>query len=390
MCVIIGLTKGQAFPYDKLKTATLNNPHGFGIVTVTDKKLNVYHKFDPNGNDPDIVARQLELRKDADMTWLHLRFATRGEKDKTNTHPFTSYNEKNGRVEFMHNGSLNKWSTPNDTVRSDSRMFNDNLLVPLLKKFDGNTEDIVLEGILEEYFGLSNRGLLISSHYDPMLLGKWETFDADGTKIVVSNSDYFNFTQAHRCTDHYKPKPAPMIQHQNTTPWAPHKVESKGDSSNVSYPFGTAVLETVKVTPVANTTPPSVPISLVKEETEKTTKSGAVEEKKPRYKLGREIIDLKDVDLTKTGRFLSPTDIKGLFDTNGGELDDELIGYIAMLSLTEFNSYVMNNSLAAAKLLEHMFIKCETLIGDNDRLEDDKLQAGHHIINLRRQLGEIK
>jgi len=389
MCVIIGLTKGQTFPYDKLSNASLNNPHGFGIVTVSDKKLSVYHKFDELGNDPDVVARQLELRKDADMTWLHLRYATKGDKGKSNTHPFTSYNEKNGRVEFMHNGGLSKWSTPGDTVRSDSRMFNENLLIPLLKKFEGNTEDMVLEGILEEYFGLSNRGLLISSHYDPMLLGKWEALEVKDTKIVVSNSDYFNFAQQHRCTDHYKPKPTPMVQHQQPRlPWAPHKTE--GDNSNESYPFGTAAMETVKVTPAASIMPPSVPINSDKGASEKSTKSGVVEGKKPRYKLGREIIDLKDVDLTKTGRFLSPADIKGLFDTNGGELDDELVGYIAMLSLTEFSSYVMNNTLAAAKLLEHMFIKCESLIADNDRLEDDKLQAGHKIISLRRQLGEIQ
>lgn len=393
MCVIIGLTKGQAFPYDKLKHAALNNPHGFGIVTVTDKKLQVYHKFDENGNDPDVVARQLELRKDSDMTWLHLRFGTRGEKDKANTHPFTSFNEGDNRVEFMHNGGLNKWGTVGDTVRSDSRMFNENLLVPLLKKFGGDTEDVILEGILEEYFGYSNRGLLISSKYDPMLLGKWETITVkvgdEDTKVVVSNNDYFNHTQVHRCTEHYKPKPTPMLQHQrDSLPWAPHKMA--GDNKNESYPFGTAAMETVKVTPVASIMPPSAPINLVKEETEKNTKSGAVEPKKPRYRMGREVTDLKDVDLTKTGRFLSPSDLNGLFDTNGGELDDELVGYIACLSGTEFFSYVTQNPRAAAKLLEHVFMRCESLITDNDRLEDDKLQASHRIINLRKQLGEIQ
>ena len=374
MCVIIALSKGQAIPFEKLKNATLNNPHGFGLIMTNEKKLNVYHKFDPKGNDPEVVAKQLEKNKDADMRYLHLRFRTRGDSSTENTHPFTVFKRDNRRIEFMHNGSLNRFQLANETKKSDSRMFAENFLSPFLSRWvgdngPGDIEDILAEEIIDNFFGVSNRGLLVANDLDPLFLGKWSTIDDEEKKgkVVVSNDDYFGWVQSGRVEEHYKNKwgmntggassnrpfdPTPQNIHCDTTRMIP-------------APLGTAQMLPVKVAPAPTTTP-----------TASTSKTMNTLSGTKKALLDRPIEALKEVDLRTTGRFLLPSDIAGLYDPVGGELDDELITYISALTLNEIKSWVEGKGPdSCARLIEHLFVKAAELIQDNEYLSDDKRKA---------------
>jgi predicted glutamine amidotransferase len=413
MCVIIALANGQELPDDKLKNATLNNPHGFGLVTIHDGKLEVYHKFDEKGNDPAVVARELEKRKDADWNYLHVRYCTRGDKSKENTHPFTVYKSKERRIEFMHNGSLsNKHTTTQggtytagQPIKSDSRLYVEKYLSPMLYHWNGDNgiadiEDVFLENILEDHFSYTNRGLLVANDLEAMFLGKWDTtVGKNNEKIVVSNTDYFGKTEPHRMTEFYKPKMSDLprfLTHGNNQNKEPSSQASSafdegevGDQAH--YPLGTAGTPSVKTAEAPVDTQDTATTSNPTQTTTSTTKTtgstgGLHEGSSTRTeRKGRKITPIKEVDLRKAGRFLQPNDIDGLFDTTAGELDDELICYIAMLSLTEFRSYVDVNPDGAARMLEHIFLRSASLIEDNEELSNKVLEANdrHSIASKR-------
>lgn len=396
MCVIIGMAKDQVVPFAKLKNATLNNPHGFGIVTVTGDKMSVFKKFDEKGNDPELVAKELDKRADADMRYIHLRYRTRGLSNKENTHPFTVFNRDGHRIEFMHNGGLQKHTRTDETEKSDSRQFAENFLTPMLAKFHGengpaDTEDVHLEEFLETFFSFSNRGLLISNKFEPMFLGKWETTDdVDGNKLIVSNTDYFGLAQNSRMTEFYKPKTSdiPRIRQQQQqnqqqarqgTLWGNNN--NNGGNNEEQYPLGTAGTQPASkvlapiTTPTANTSQNST--------STEATGTEVVKIGGKKKMMDRDITQLKEVDLKKTGRFLNHTDLEPLFDTHGAALDDELIGIIAMCTLSEFRGYVDSNPDGASRLLEHLFLRCELLISDNEELIGKNLRASQMIASLK-------
>lgn len=389
MCVIIGLTKNQVINEAKLKNAVLNNPHGFGLVTTNAGKLEVYHKFDERGNNPEVVARELEKRKDAEMRYLHVRYCTRGDKSRENTQPFTVFKSKDRRIEFMHNGSLSNKHTVTPTgitkdFPSDTRLFAQQYLSPMLYHYSGDNgfgdiEDVFLEKMFDDFFSYTNRGLLIANDLDPMFLGKWETLDLDDkSKAIVSNTDYFSGTQTNRMTEFYKPKMTDMrqiIDHHN----------KKEEESSDTIPLGTAGASTVKTgpAPTSESTVSQSTIHITTKDGGSTgmQNNGASGTSRSSYK-ERKITPLKEVDLKKHGRFLLPSDIDGLMDVTTGELDDELISYIAMLSLVEFRNYVDVNPDGASRLLEHIFLKSSFLIDENEDLADKHDRATSRIAHL--------
>ncbi len=374
MCVILCLAKNQKVPFEKLSNAALNNPHGWGLVWTTDTDLEVFHKFDEKGNDPEIIAKKLDQLKDADMRYLHLRFATKGNKDRTNTHPFTVFKRDNHRIEFMHNGSLYKFVKTEEQNKSDTHQFAENYLVPLLSKFTGDNgpadlDDVILDDIIESHFNYSNRGLLISNILGPHFYGKWDTLkDVEGNSFAVSNTDYFDSTKEFRMTDYYKPKK----EEPNKTYW--HGGASHG------HPFGTAT-----ALPAAQALVPTSTdtVNITETEKQKQSQTGGTS------KEGRMITEIKGVDLRKVGRFLTAKDLEGLLDANGADLDDEFIIYASGLSTLEFKDYVDNNPEGAAYLLEHMFMKCVFLMEDNDKLQESKSRGEAKIIELKKELGYI-
>lgn len=416
MCVIITLPRNTEFNYEFLKTATLNNPHGFGIVAVNDGELEVYHRLNEKGNDPEEVASQLNRFKDARVRHLHLRYKTRGDASRDNTHPFTVYKTGKRRIEFMHNGSINKFqTTPYDSVASDTRQYAVNFLAPFLERFVGENgiadiSDPFLFKMLSDHFSTTCRGLLIANDLAPLYLGGWTKFKSDDTDFIVSNDDYFKNSISSRMTDHYKPTTALAVQsqahagyyyhgyyrghNQNPTPVSSSAYQSSGVKDSESSPLGSATLVNAPKAPVSTTSPAAEKMNdNTSKDSPKSTRSNVSTMSAPVTSpvVGKEVTPLKNVDLTRAGRFLTPDDLGDILDitTDVTDFDSELLGCLAYISTTELSAYVENNAIGATKLLDNLIWVANHQAELIEDLEDDKHKAGKLISELKKKLAEV-
>lgn len=347
MCAIIYLPAGTSLSTAHLTNCVYNNAHGFGIVTNVDGKLDVYKHFDEKGNDPEHVEEELKKRNNLDR-YLHLRYATVGAKNLDNTHPFTVYEgNDNHSIVFMHNGGFYDFKTNENKDISDTRSFSEKLLHPLLQKFHGDNgiadiEDEVLEKILSKYFSSTNRGLLISNKLTPLFLGEWKTFESNNHKFVVSNNDYFTLVTDSRLTDYFKEKRAKdRTFHSSST-------QSTTTTGTPNYSGGYPRLAY---------------------DDQKAKEAGATKD---------QITLLKEVDLSKTTRFLLPADISTLVgDINN--LDTELLPVFNFLTSTEILRFVESEAEAATRLIEWLGYTCNIL--DEDlRVSTEKKDKGEKLI----------
>lgn len=337
MCVIIDLPAGKSFSYEKLKNATLNNPDGFGIITLDRGKMEVHKFWDEKGNDPDKVAKELEERYDA-RRFLHLRYATAGDKEPFNSHPFTVINKDDLRIEFMHNGTMYKFRE-SLAKESDTHLFTKKFLVPLLTNYQGeggfgDIQDEFVKNLLEEHFSGNNRGLLVSNKQDPVFLGSW--VQEEGFK--VSNNDYFKEALKSRMAEYYK-----------------KKVEAEEEEERLAKEA-----------------------ARFRNQEQQTTHSTAVAtyEKK-------EITLLKELNLNRVARFLIPSDLEELFGSGDNlELDDEFLGTIGYLSMFEINAWVSQNPVQAAKLIDYLACRLHDVVQDMETLQDKKNKAEKKIAEL--------
>lgn len=208
MCVIAALEVGQTIPDDMLMNACFNNWHSYGLVILVDGKLDIVKKVPESGEiDWKEVKDLLEDNKDH-RRFLHLRHTTAGKTDMENCHPFDIYyNQKSGdHVVFMHNGTMypfkskkivNGISQDDDSGPSDTKNFVDQVLIPYVTGCDfgnghGDINHPMFTRLIDKMWPTgSNRGLLISSKYEPLFIDKWETVGPEGSKFKASNNDYF-------------------------------------------------------------------------------------------------------------------------------------------------------------------------------------------------------
>ena len=221
MCDIMWMKRGIVPPYEKFRNCVWNNPHGWGLVMRDNKRLEMRKDFKPEGTDPDELYKIISDNADVER-FLHVRWATDGEKNLDNTQPFPVYSSGNRDIFFMHNGVLHEWKPPmphaasyaDDELRdaSDSRRFAEMKLTDLLVHLKGangaaDLEDPIVQEILSKYWSTSSRGILIGSDVAPFLFNKngWKeiTFTEDGVledgsmgpvekKFMSSNDDYFD------------------------------------------------------------------------------------------------------------------------------------------------------------------------------------------------------
>ena len=199
MCVIISLEPEIMLPTSLLENAVWNNPHGVGLIVEKGKKLEVIREFFKEGTEPkfvhDLLKKHSKYRRH-----LHLRWKTEGELNLDNTHPFKVHDEK--EVWFMHNGTLHEYrpTTTNGVTdpRSDSQIFADRILKPLLKVLDGDYSTDIIKDVILKFWGLTSRGLLVAAGQKPYYINvrDWKTirakYNGEDIEFLASNDDYFN------------------------------------------------------------------------------------------------------------------------------------------------------------------------------------------------------
>jgi gamma-glutamylaminecyclotransferase len=110
MCVIIIKNKGKHLPKEVAKTSARVNPHGLGIIWLDTFEVSFHESKDYKVLD---TTRPFIC---------HFRYATIGEVNRANTHPFRCGSNKNEWL--MMNGTIDKLG---DAKRSDSRVLAESL-----------------------------------------------------------------------------------------------------------------------------------------------------------------------------------------------------------------------------------------------------------------------
>lgn len=198
MCVIIHRKPGAELPFDKLKSACLVNPDGFGVLIPDRGKLEMRRVFSNNGNSADELAKLFEDAKDLNV-YAHLRFRTKGPKDLTNVHPFTVVNNKTDGidVQFMHNGTLSDFG--ND-IACDSRAFTFEIVRPLYRMVAAKVGkeralyDPLFGKLLGKYAGPSSFFTLVDSLGNSLTINHKRGHDFDWGWA----SNTYSFDRQHR------------------------------------------------------------------------------------------------------------------------------------------------------------------------------------------------
>lgn len=205
MCVIIHRLPKVIIPEDKIVSACLTNPDGFGISILNDDRLETVKIHESKGNNPKDIMKALEDAKDNEV-YLHLRYTTAGKTNEDNCHPFQVFKGDNYEIQFMHNGTLGAFSKGKDHDYSDTWHFNEEILKPTIRAFyevegAGVLLSPVVKRILHEFKGG----------------GVFVLYDNEGNRLTVENSackqfdgwwasNEYSFNRNHRTPVTYSPQ----------------------------------------------------------------------------------------------------------------------------------------------------------------------------------------
>ncbi len=147
MCLIIHKENKGKISRDLLERAIHTNSDGWGIVQPTGKRLKILR-----GLSTTSFFKCIE--KMEEPCTIHFRLATHGDKTVENTHPY-EFKAGNFRYAVMHNGILN--IPIEDTKKSDTWHFCDNVLKPILTSHGNRFGDKYLTNMLGELVGSYNK-----------------------------------------------------------------------------------------------------------------------------------------------------------------------------------------------------------------------------------------
>ena len=130
MCIIIAKPAGVNVPMEYLENSWAANPHGAGVCFAQEGKLFISKGF---MSLEEFTAFIGDTREWDDVPAIfHFRWATHGEKDKENTHPFEVIP---GKLAFAHNGVMRGMRVDGREELSDTQVFNRYILKQLPHNF---------------------------------------------------------------------------------------------------------------------------------------------------------------------------------------------------------------------------------------------------------------
>ncbi len=133
MCVIILRNPGVSIPFEKVRSACIVNPDGWGLAVADRGKLEITKGLSDK-TDPEVIFKHLEDAKNQSIM-LHLRYVTAGARTLDNCHPWLFLEHKTHGIDaaFCHNGTLYTWKEHNSD-RPDSWWINEKLVKPLYER----------------------------------------------------------------------------------------------------------------------------------------------------------------------------------------------------------------------------------------------------------------
>ena len=123
MCLLLVCSPNSVPKKQNLKTASCNNPHGFGYAIITPDGIITGKRMSAKKT----INKFLTLRKQYPESYamFHARYATHGVRNEDNCHPF-KVGDSNDTY-LAHNGVLDVHINAGDR-RSDTRVFAEDIL----------------------------------------------------------------------------------------------------------------------------------------------------------------------------------------------------------------------------------------------------------------------
>ena len=157
MCLIIHRPKDRTIPQDWLDNAMIANPDGWGIMASDGTKLHVARGMTHKG-----FPKALKRFKKQEV-FIHFRFATHGNIDVENCHPFTILN---GQFAVMHNGVINiDTSECND--RSDTWHYANRFIAPMLEHDPTALSCPKFSDVIGKHVGTGNKLVILAVRWFP-------------------------------------------------------------------------------------------------------------------------------------------------------------------------------------------------------------------------------
>jgi predicted glutamine amidotransferase len=182
MCLIIHKPKDAKINLDLLQSASEYNPHGYGFMAFAGpQKINIFR--DQKTNFDELRRAYTHFAKYECV--IHLRLRTRGNINKTNTHPFRITNS----IYMAHNGTLDiNCRVPG---RSDSWHMANDLLSPLLRRSPKVIHNKTFQNYMAKKIGVNNRIVFMDAdQQQTIIINKALGVEYHG--VWLSNSKWFD------------------------------------------------------------------------------------------------------------------------------------------------------------------------------------------------------
>lgn len=220
MCLIIQRDPKVKLPFEKFKTAVLNNPDGWGM-SYPDEDGKLITLRNPEKPNVDKLFRLIDEELFDKQLLVHLRYTTAGETVLRNAHPFPILERGADGIDLRmaHNGTISKW-VEHRSDESDTRRFVRGFVRPLFKRLirGNDLEDLLTDpfvvGILEDQLPKAS----VLSFIDGV--GNTLNVNATGNGGKQEEGVYYSNTYS------FNPKHREPTSYNN----------SRGDSGWYSYP----------------------------------------------------------------------------------------------------------------------------------------------------------
>lgn len=203
MCVIIERNPGFKIPEEKLESAIITNPDGWGLCFPSgDGELQTLRSAE--APEPEQLDYLLHQQLQNEKIMLHLRFNTAGATNLRNAHPFPVMERKKDGVDIRmaHNGTIHSFKPGEDDTSSDTRLFVRDLVRPLFKRMSKTIEveevltDPLIKTILEGMIPASSVLSFMDGYGNTLTIN--ETGNGGKREDEWYYSNKYSFNRTHR------------------------------------------------------------------------------------------------------------------------------------------------------------------------------------------------
>lgn len=167
MCLILQLNKESQFTEEQFKTNLERNSHGTGIMFANNNKIIVKKELESKDKQISLFNKYMKAVKETKSlpeVFIHSRFATHGEKNYINCHPYEVLKATTKQPELycMHNGVINH-ADDIEKDKSDTFNFLKYYVKPLIEGRIELLQNEQFQQMLSKYIGTGSKLVFLDS-----------------------------------------------------------------------------------------------------------------------------------------------------------------------------------------------------------------------------------